>query len=1112
MYGVFAYDTSDDLFYFTFDDANLSGSNPLDISGNGVSATNNGATTGVSGILKQSFSYDGANDFVDLNNFDFTGSDTSISLWVNFDTLSPGATDRIFSNNYFEIIYDNTNIIAQSYDTGYCSLSYAHSGLSTGTWYNIIYTQANLDTELFIEGVSVDTDNCFTTTSNSFNTNVAAEGSGGKYFQGDIDELLVANKIFTSSDIVELYNGGSGFNPYEPVNTTLDNFSTINTGSFSFDTPVSIGTSYGVVNSITINVSEGEDSPFYYSSSFTTFGAGISDVTATCRVAVDGSEVVSGTRSIPVGDYGNFKLITPPENLTVGVHTVTTECLRDGPGGSNRNFVVNNSQMTEFHLYDSVANTTINYVSIEDAVGFPVTTTPTLLDSFVITTEDVTNTTNLNDVVVHGRATYSYDATGDITTYLVLEETGEVCGNYTRGGSAGSTGSVGTTCLFKDLNSSTTYNFSFYGFTSVGTGDVAELLMNVYNIRVNETASSTEVLDMVVPAATNTTVATINISNPLGGSFNVFVDSGIMVNSNVSQDAYFWIQNTENSINYYRTLPSSGTNGNVNGQFVFTETGTDVHTYDLMAYCPGGCNVSQGDLTAFVTNAESVSTGLFTITAYNSYNDSEVQVFNATIAGTTLSTTNGSIDVIAQGTINILVEAQNFFSNLTNHDTTTDFNASLTKYVTIQAVDNLGNRVYNFSVNMTGFSVNTTDGFAFLPVSTLTNVTFSGDIYITSVSEIDKQQYFNFSAFRKVDINIFFLHEENLSEHDDITFELKSDVFSGTYSTGGDNNVFIQDLPQTVYEVRYPINKDGTYRLRSNYFNIPIETVDDYNFTLYTILKNESIFFSRIVTNEDVIPLVDFYLEIQRPYVSTDNTSVDYRSVERALITVGGDAVFSAYANTQAYRFRLLNESLDLVIGSSPAFLIDQDNDLIFNVQTSVTTVFDATTGVTGLVYFNNVTNSFVADYTGADSSTNNCLVVSFLDGLDVNDTLTCSTSPSDTLASGINISENRSYTAKFFVTIDGNLFYPFESVSLNKANTDDLPSVTFIGAIIWFLIIIVSATIGSYGNPVPGIVLALGSTLALGLSFVGLIGLSSIVLSGLLVVGIIVLYYTFRG
>src|SRR6056297_868292 len=79
--GMFADLTSNNELYYSLDDENLSGSNPIDLSINGNDGTNNGATTGVTGIVNESFDFDGTNDYIIQNSANVQDTTFSISIW-----------------------------------------------------------------------------------------------------------------------------------------------------------------------------------------------------------------------------------------------------------------------------------------------------------------------------------------------------------------------------------------------------------------------------------------------------------------------------------------------------------------------------------------------------------------------------------------------------------------------------------------------------------------------------------------------------------------------------------------------------------------------------------------------------------------------------------------------------------------------------------------------------------------------------------------------------------------------------------------------------------------------------------------------------------------------
>ena len=85
--------TTDLKLYYTFDDVDLTGSNPDDMTVKANDGTTNGATTGVTGILNQAFEFDGINDKVSADSViadvDLTvAGDVSVSGWYYIPTGS----------------------------------------------------------------------------------------------------------------------------------------------------------------------------------------------------------------------------------------------------------------------------------------------------------------------------------------------------------------------------------------------------------------------------------------------------------------------------------------------------------------------------------------------------------------------------------------------------------------------------------------------------------------------------------------------------------------------------------------------------------------------------------------------------------------------------------------------------------------------------------------------------------------------------------------------------------------------------------------------------------------------------------------------------------------
>ena len=234
--------------YFSLDDADNTGSNPDDLSGNGNDGTNSGATTGVTGKVNQGFSFDGSNDeFTSTPDF-FDMSDSSISMWVN-PTSTPGTVYEAFfgvrkgTSDYCSINLRSDNTVdvymktAGSTGTDWnFPVSYFNSG-----WNHVVMVSNSVagNTIWYINGVKVteitmnitypDMTGCVNNPTNGsggtgFTFGAQMNSGGMSYeFDGIIDEPCVYARALSPLDIEVLYNAGSGFNPYDVTPSGYDN-------------------------------------------------------------------------------------------------------------------------------------------------------------------------------------------------------------------------------------------------------------------------------------------------------------------------------------------------------------------------------------------------------------------------------------------------------------------------------------------------------------------------------------------------------------------------------------------------------------------------------------------------------------------------------------------------------------------------------------------------------------------------------------------------------------------------------------------------------------------------------------------------------------------------
>lgn len=200
------------LIYYTFDNADLIGTDPLDVEGTTNNGTNTGADTGAVGIMGESFDFtDGEGDRIDLNKTDCPAS-WSLSLWANSDA---GAFNRdIFNKNgdsgvrgYFQGGGD-----AYAYRLVVNANSTLIGKYSIDDWEHYVITKNSSGIHWYTNG--------------TFMVNDSHSGfdCGTKYWElgdtilfegehdGQLDEFGFWDTSLSQSQVTELWNSGNALN------------------------------------------------------------------------------------------------------------------------------------------------------------------------------------------------------------------------------------------------------------------------------------------------------------------------------------------------------------------------------------------------------------------------------------------------------------------------------------------------------------------------------------------------------------------------------------------------------------------------------------------------------------------------------------------------------------------------------------------------------------------------------------------------------------------------------------------------------------------------------------------------------------------------------------
>jgi len=229
VHSAVAFDTTGSLFYYSFDNADISGTAVGDLSGNGNNGTNVGATTSATGKIGEAFYYDNAGSGSERVEADgsWTQGDKNVTLsfwfkpelnWVNSGSEGMFLYDTTSRWQFWR--YNNALEGGMGNGAGEYTQIY-NSGTPPGWWvttdwtHMVIIYHPDERMEVFFNGTLFYND---THTSNDASSAVMAIGNryGATYngFRGWIDEFYIIERDIGQAGVTELYNSGSGYNPY----------------------------------------------------------------------------------------------------------------------------------------------------------------------------------------------------------------------------------------------------------------------------------------------------------------------------------------------------------------------------------------------------------------------------------------------------------------------------------------------------------------------------------------------------------------------------------------------------------------------------------------------------------------------------------------------------------------------------------------------------------------------------------------------------------------------------------------------------------------------------------------------------------------------------------
>jgi len=274
---VSAIDTTNLVAYYNLTDL------AKDSSGNANDGTINGAVLNATGgILGASYRFDG-NDDIDIP-FTYANLSTkfAFNMWIKFDesvwadvqrfTGGQTANDDSFGISTADDYFVRMNDASYSFTSG--------SYVKNDTWQMVTFVKDGNNCDLYLNGSLYERISC-ANSGTAQNIRIANYFDGASGIKGQLDEISVWSVALDATNVSELWNSGTGFNPLAPVGgvltTTIDLlFKSQTTGNYQ----------------TTFN--ESEDFLSYINFSLST-GQIINDTNATCFLNItNGTQDVDG--------------------------------------------------------------------------------------------------------------------------------------------------------------------------------------------------------------------------------------------------------------------------------------------------------------------------------------------------------------------------------------------------------------------------------------------------------------------------------------------------------------------------------------------------------------------------------------------------------------------------------------------------------------------------------------------------------------------------------------------------------------------------------------------------------------------------------------------------
>ena len=746
-----------------------------DYSGNGNTATNNGAssisdfpTFNLTGSSNpNSFDFESSeSDYISSNNdFSNVGGDMTLSYWIKPESFGSANPDMLVSygesldladNGWFSYIGASQNIEFNIYSGSYGTQVVSTGIISSGVWTHvvIVYNNTGTSAEIFLNGVSSGSGSIgknLPTSSAAANLWISKIRSAGHdYYDGLFDEVKIYNHSLSTNEIQNLYNCND-ISSCVGVNESLE--STLFREQLSNVTLT--GSAWTSIISDVFNISD-SSLPAYGSVTGNVLSSAVSEIE--CRINLNGNIFDSAiSRNQDPGVIGNFYSTTINMTFINGSNTIAFECRK--VSGSNPTIF---SSIGIIHFLRDEFGNDINHLS-KRIVGSTSSSSFTLLDSYNFIIGNRTQSSNVAESLVinyNGAYTNNLGSGEELNSYIEVEGFNN-CTTMPRYTGNGNTASVSGDCLVKNINSSTNLTINVYAL-----GSSSDFVFNIHN--KNFYVGNDEINELVLNSSVNRTdefslLFSVPINNTHHDNTSIFAKLSISTSSNNSNVVEGFVNLRDGVVNQNSSILSRGVTVNKGVaifQWIFEEVPSDNYSIDVYSRCvDGDCELnSVGSFITYITDVTTTSSNAFDLSVFDYFDNSSISDFEVTVgsSGAILTTGTGSVRIFGADPLDNFTIASSFNGGyferiILNHNTSLDL------------IVNMNQTIINWNCleKVSGSNLNCTS-----PLETLFfNYNVIGNPYTRSINAsgyYENIKVFNVSALFNGSLNSI-MYSSNLS-------------------------------------------------------------------------------------------------------------------------------------------------------------------------------------------------------------------------------------------------------------------------------------------------------------------------------------------------------------